>query len=143
MISMVSYHHVHYQKKLTIQSWENFDWRTDGRTDRWTRVIFIGRCPTNVKRPVTAVLWKTWSSFKWNFAKLWNTWCTFKQTCVTFDASAWHTTKYNFISWWSKFFKGFNWSFCHFLVFAVSSYNSLNSHFLKLSPRTIRQSVQI
>ena len=33
---MISYHHhVQYQKKLMIQSWENLetDWRTDRRTD--------------------------------------------------------------------------------------------------------------
>ena len=38
---MVSYHHVQYQKKLTIQSWENL--LTDGQTDKSD---FIGRCPT-------------------------------------------------------------------------------------------------
>ena len=33
-------HHVQYQKELMIQSWENLtDRRTDGGTDRWTRVI--------------------------------------------------------------------------------------------------------
>ena len=42
---MVSYHHVQYQKKLIIQSWENLmtdgqtDKRTDGQMDRQTRVI--------------------------------------------------------------------------------------------------------
>ena len=37
---MVSYHYVQYQKKLMIQSWENLvtDERTEGRTDRQTRV---------------------------------------------------------------------------------------------------------
>ena len=32
---MLSYHHVQYQEKLMIQSWENLvtDERTDGRTD--------------------------------------------------------------------------------------------------------------
>ena len=34
---MLSYHHVQYQEKLMIQSWENLV--TDGRTDRGTRVI--------------------------------------------------------------------------------------------------------
>ena len=34
---MVNYHHVQYQKKLMIQSWENLV--TDGQTDRRTRVI--------------------------------------------------------------------------------------------------------
>ena len=47
---MISYHHVQYQKKLMIQFWENLvtDGRTDGQTDESD---FIGRCPTNVKRP--------------------------------------------------------------------------------------------
>ena len=52
---MVSYHHVQYQKKLMIQSWENLvtDRQTDRRTDRQTdESDFIGRCPTNVKRPI-------------------------------------------------------------------------------------------
>ena len=40
---MVGYHHVQYQKKLTIKSSENLV--MDGRTDR-----FIGRCPTDVER---------------------------------------------------------------------------------------------
>ena len=44
---MVSYHHVQYQKKLMIQSWENL--LTDGQTDQSD---FIGRCLTNVKRPI-------------------------------------------------------------------------------------------
>ena len=46
---MVSYHHVQYQKKLMIRSWENLvtDRRTDRRTDKSD---FIGRCPTNVER---------------------------------------------------------------------------------------------
>ena len=35
---MVSYHHVQYQKRLT-----------DGQTDESD---FIGRCPTNVERPI-------------------------------------------------------------------------------------------
>ena len=58
---MVSYHHVQYQKKLMIRSWENLvtDQRTDHRT-RWTdqrtyrrldRSDFIGCCPTNVECP--------------------------------------------------------------------------------------------
>ena len=34
---VISYHHVKYQKKLMIQSWENLV--TEGRTDRRTRVI--------------------------------------------------------------------------------------------------------
>ena len=42
---MVSYHHVQYQKKLMLQSWENLV------TDRRTESHFIGRCPTNVERP--------------------------------------------------------------------------------------------
>ena len=47
---MVSYHHVQYQKKLMIQSWENL--LQDGRTDRQTeKSDFIGRCLTNVERP--------------------------------------------------------------------------------------------
>ena len=55
---MVSYHHVQYQKKLMIEPWENLvtdrqtdrptDRRTDGQTDDSD---FIGRCPTNAKRP--------------------------------------------------------------------------------------------
>ena len=47
---MVSYHHVQYQKKLVIQSWEILvmQRRTDGRTYESN---FIGRCPTNVERP--------------------------------------------------------------------------------------------
>ena len=49
---VVSYHHVQYQKKLKIQSWESLvaDGRTDGRTD--SDSDFIGRCPTNVERPI-------------------------------------------------------------------------------------------
>ena len=47
---MVSYHHVHYQKKLMIQCWENLV--TDKRTDRQqTESDFIERYPTNVERP--------------------------------------------------------------------------------------------
>ena len=42
---MVSYHHVQYQKKQMIQSWENLG--MDGQTDESD---FIGRCTTNVKR---------------------------------------------------------------------------------------------
>ena len=47
---MVSYHHVQYQKKLMIQSWENLvtDGRIDGQIDK---SAFIGRSPTNVERP--------------------------------------------------------------------------------------------
>ena len=46
---MVSYHHLQYQKKLLIQSWQNLvmDGRTDGQTDESD---FIGRSPTNVER---------------------------------------------------------------------------------------------
>ena len=53
---MVSYHHVQYQEKLMIQSWENLviDERmnrwTDGGTDDQRRVI--GRCQTNVTHPI-------------------------------------------------------------------------------------------
>ena len=38
---IVSYHHVQYQKKLMIQSWDHLvmDRRTDERTDRQTTVI--------------------------------------------------------------------------------------------------------
>ena len=65
---MVSYHHVKYQKKLMIQSWENLvtdgrttDGRIDGRTDGQTdESDFTGRCPTDVERPkynlITAIL---------------------------------------------------------------------------------------
>ena len=50
---MVSYHHVQYQKRQIIQSWENL--LTDGWTDRRTEgqkneSDFVGRCPTNVER---------------------------------------------------------------------------------------------
>ena len=47
---MVSYHHVQYQKKLKIQSWEilAIDWQTDGQTEESD---FIGRCSTNIERP--------------------------------------------------------------------------------------------
>ena len=45
---MISYHHVQYQKKLMIKSWENL-WQTDGRqTDKSD---FRGRCRINVERP--------------------------------------------------------------------------------------------
>ena len=50
---MVSYHHVQYQKKLMIQSWENIvtDGQTDGQTDRLAdENDFTGRCSTNVER---------------------------------------------------------------------------------------------
>ena len=48
--NMVSYHHVQYQKKLLIRSWENL---SDGRTDEQTdESDFIGRCPTNVERAI-------------------------------------------------------------------------------------------
>ena len=56
---MVSYHHVQYQKKLMIQSWENLvkDGRTDRRTDRQTdrqtdKSDFIGCYLTNVECPI-------------------------------------------------------------------------------------------
>ena len=39
---MVSYHHVQYQKKLMIQSWENLVADESN---------FIGRCPINIERP--------------------------------------------------------------------------------------------
>ena len=44
---MGSYHHVQYQRKLMIQSWENLaaDGRTDGEPDESD---FVGPCPTNV-----------------------------------------------------------------------------------------------
>ena len=55
---MVSYHHVQYQKKLMIQSWESLvadrwldgqmDWEMDRQTDKSD---FIGCCPTNVEHP--------------------------------------------------------------------------------------------
>ena len=57
---MVSYHHVEYQKKLMISSWENLvtDRRMDRGSvrDRWThrqtdQSDFIGCCLTNIKRP--------------------------------------------------------------------------------------------
>ena len=53
---MVSYHHVQYQKKLMIQSWENLvtagRW-TDKLTDRQTdKSDFIGCCPTNIEHPI-------------------------------------------------------------------------------------------
>ena len=49
--NMVSYHHLQYQKKLMIQSWEILV--TDTRTNLWTdgqrdKSDIIGRCPTNV-----------------------------------------------------------------------------------------------
>ena len=43
----VIYHHVQYQKKIMIQSWENLV--TDGRKNESD---FIGRCPTSVERPI-------------------------------------------------------------------------------------------
>ena len=47
---MISYHHVQYQKKIMIPSWENI--ATDGRTGRQTdEISFIGCYPTNVERP--------------------------------------------------------------------------------------------
>ena len=60
---MVSYHHVQYQKKLMIQSWENLvtNGRTDMNMDRETNrqpdeSDFIGLCPTNVERPIYILL---------------------------------------------------------------------------------------
>ena len=56
---IVSYHHVQYQKKLMIQSWENLvtDGQTDKRTDRQTdKSDFIGHCSTNTKRPITKLI---------------------------------------------------------------------------------------
>ena len=41
---MFSYHHVQYQKKLMIQSWENLV--TDGQTDKSD---LVGRSPTNAE----------------------------------------------------------------------------------------------
>ena len=43
----VSYHHVQYQKKLMILSWENLV--TDGQTDERD---FIKRSPTDVEHPI-------------------------------------------------------------------------------------------
>ena len=57
---MVSYHHVQYQKKLKIQSWENLvtdrwtDRQTDGQTDRSD---FIGRCLTDVECQMIRIKW--------------------------------------------------------------------------------------
>ena len=55
---MISYHHVQYQKRRTIQSREHLvtDGRTDRRTDRQTdrktdESDFIGRYPTYVEHP--------------------------------------------------------------------------------------------
>ena len=49
---MISYHHVQYQKKLQIQSWELLV--TDGRTDRQTdESDFIGYSRTNFEHPIT------------------------------------------------------------------------------------------
>ena len=51
---VVSFHHVQFQKKLMIQSWENLvtDGRTDGQTDESD---FIRRCPTNVAHPTLTI----------------------------------------------------------------------------------------
>ena len=49
-----SYHHVQYQKKLMIQSWENLvtdEWRK-GQGDESD---FIGCCRTNIERPKEAM----------------------------------------------------------------------------------------
>ena len=51
---IVSYHLVQYRKKIMIKSWENVVGarRTDGQTNGHTDGNdFIGRCPTDVKRP--------------------------------------------------------------------------------------------
>ena len=47
--TMVNDHHVQYQKKLMIQSWENLvtDGQMDGQTDERD---FLGRCTSNVER---------------------------------------------------------------------------------------------
>ena len=55
---MVSYHHVQYQKKTNdpILSKLSSDGQTDGQTDKQTnKSDFIGRCPTNVERPIKAI----------------------------------------------------------------------------------------
>ena len=52
---MGSYHHVQYQKKLIIQSSEILvmDGQAKGWTDRQTdESDFMGRCLTDVKRPI-------------------------------------------------------------------------------------------
>ena len=58
---MVSYHHVQYQKRLKIQSWQNLvtDRRTDRQTDGQTDTSdFIGGCLTDVENQVIrAHLW--------------------------------------------------------------------------------------
>ena len=54
---MVSYHHVQYQKKLKIQSWENLvtDRQTNSQTDMSD---FIGHCLTDVEHQmIRAHLW--------------------------------------------------------------------------------------
>ena len=83
---IVSYHHVQYQKKPVIQSWENLvtdgrtNGRTDGQTDRPTDQLmsesdFRVRCPTNVDRPTSiaefeqvSVIWEA-HIFKVTFRK--------------------------------------------------------------------------
>ena len=51
---MASYHHVQYPKKLMIQSRKVSDGRTDRQTDgQADEINFIGRCPTNVERPIS------------------------------------------------------------------------------------------
>ena len=67
---MVSYHHVQYQKKLMIQSWENL--LTDGQTDQSD---FIGRCLTNVKRPINKWIKKKRFQKTSKFQKFWCVWC--------------------------------------------------------------------
>ena len=62
--TMACYHHVKYQKKLIIQSWENLvtEERMDRQTERWTdeqtdKSDFIERSPTKVWNPK----WNFWS----------------------------------------------------------------------------------
>ena len=53
-LDMVSYHHVKYQKKLKIQSQENFvmEKEMDGRTEKQKdESDFIGHCPTDFEHP--------------------------------------------------------------------------------------------
>ena len=61
---LVSYHHVHNQNKLMIQSWENLV--TGGQADEQTdKNDFIGRCQTNVECPIA------WFLYKWNSNRKW------------------------------------------------------------------------
>ena len=53
-LDMVSYHHLKYQKKLKIQSQENFvmEKEMDGRTEKQKdESDFIGHCPNDFKHP--------------------------------------------------------------------------------------------